>query len=362
VQLEAILREGVARNASDVHLKFGSHPIFRVTGNLIPWDEAPRLDRDTMAILIQELLGAYHCQQLKQALQVDAGYGHPELGRFRVNVFYQRGEMQAALRLIPPRVQPIRDLSLPPVIERIASERRGLVLVTGTTGSGKSTTLAAMVEHVNENSKRHIITLEDPIEYMFEDNQSIIEQREIGLDTASFNRGLKSVLRQDPDIIMIGEMRDSISFQSAISAADTGHLVLSTIHTTNAATSIGRILDFFPADERDTIRRQLSSTLRAVVCQRMVPTVEGKLTPAQEIMLNTPVIRKMIEENRLEKLGAAIETGRDDGMQNFNQALYDLVKAGKVTKEAALEKATNAQALEMMFQGIFLTSGSRILG
>jgi twitching motility protein PilT len=219
-----------------------------------------------------------------------------------------------------------------------------------------------MIEHVNENQKRHIVTLEDPIEYVFEDNQSIIEQREVGLDTATFQRGLKSVLRQDPDIIMVGEMRDSISIQAAISAADTGHLVLSTIHTTNAATSVGRILDFFPAEERDTVRRQLSSTLRAVICQRMVPTIDGKMTPAQEIMLNSPVIRKMIEENRIEKLAAAIETGRDDGMQSFNQALYDLVKAGRITKEAALEKATNAQALEMMFQGIFLSSGSRILG
>jgi twitching motility protein PilT len=170
------------------------------------------------------------------------------------------------------------------------------------------------------------------------------------------------VLRQDPDIIMIGEMRDSISFQAAISAADTGHLVLSTIHTTNAATSVGRILDFFQAEERDTIRRQLASTLRAVICQRMATAVDGKVVPAQEIMINTPVVRKMIEENRLEKLPAAIETARDDGMQSFNQALYDLVKAGKVSKEAALEKATNAQALEMMFQGIFLTSGNRILG
>jgi twitching motility protein PilT len=197
---------------------------------------------------------------------------------------------------------------------------------------------------------------------MFEDNQCIIEQREIGLDTQTFHTGLKSVLRQDPDVIMVGEMRDSLSMQAAITAADTGHLVLSTLHTTNSATSVGRILDFFTPEERDTMRRQLSTTLRAVICQRMIPTLDGKMSPAQEIMINTPMVRKMIEENRLEKLPAAIETGRDDGMQNFNQALFDMVQAGKITREEALDKATNAQALEMMFQGIFLSTGSRILG
>jgi twitching motility protein PilT len=284
------------------------------------------------------------------------------VGRFRTNVFQQGGKWALAMRHVKSQVPTFDQLGLVPVCKEVAESQRGIVLLAGTTGSGKSTTLAAMIEHVNENYKKHIVTLEDPIEYVFEDNQSIIEQREVGLDTASFVRGLRSVLRQDPDIIMIGEMRDSISFQSAISAADTGHLVLSTIHTTNAATSVGRILDFFQAEERDTIRRQLASTLRAVICQRMVPTVEGHVTPAQEIMVNSGVVRKMIEENRLEKLSAAIETGRDEGMQSFNQALYDLVKAGKVTKEAALEKATNAQALEMMFQGIFLSGGNRILG
>jgi twitching motility protein PilT len=312
--------------------------------------------------VITHIVPKHLTASLEKEREVDFSYFVPGIGRFRTNVFQHGGKWALAMRHVKSQVPSFETLGLMPVLKAIAESPRGIVLLAGTTGSGKSTTLAAMIEHVNENFKRHIITLEDPIEYVFEDNQSIVEQREIGLDTASFNRGLKSVLRQDPDIIMIGEMRDSISFQAAISAADTGHLVLSTIHTTNAATSVGRILDFFPAEERDTIRRQLSSTLRAVVCQRMVPTVDGKLTPAQEIMLNTPVIRKMIEENRLEKLGAAIETGKDDGMQNFNHALYDLVKAGKVTREAAMEKATNAQALEMMFQGIFLSSGTRILG
>jgi len=356
-----ILHAAVEAHASDLHLKVAHPTTIRINRQLITVD-APLPTEEWFDKVLSHIVPKHLTSSLEKEREVDFSYYVPGVGRFRTNVFQHGGKWALAMRHVKSQVPSFENLGLMPVLKDIAESPRGIVLLAGTTGSGKSTTLAAMIEHVNENFKRHIITLEDPIEYMFEDNQSIIEQREIGLDTASFNRGLKSVLRQDPDIIMIGEMRDSISFQAAISAADTGHLVLSTIHTTNAATSIGRILDFFPADERDTIRRQLSSTLRAVICQRMVPTVEGKLTPAQEIMLNTPVIRKMIEENRLEKLGAAIETGRDDGMQNFNQALYDLVKAGKVTKEAALEKATNAQALEMMFQGIFLTSGSRILG
>ena len=200
------------------------------------------------------------------------------------------------------------------------------------------------------------------IEYVFEDNQSVIEQREVGLDTMSFHSALKHVLRQDPDIIMVGEMRDATSFQAAMSAADTGHLVLSTLHTTNASLAVTRILDFFKAEEREQVRRQLAGTLQAVICQRMVATIAGAMTPAIEIMINTPTVRKLIEENRLDKLAAAIETATDDGMQNFNQALFQLVKDGKISEKDALAKATNAQALEMNFQGIFLSEGRRILG
>jgi twitching motility protein PilT len=218
-----------------------------------------------------------------------------------------------------------------------------------------------MVEHINANQKKHIITLEDPIEFVFEDNQSVIEQREIGLDTASFSHGLRHILRQDPDIIMSGEMRDATSVSAAINSADTGHLVISTIHTTTSSQAVSRVLEFFKAEEREQVRRQLAATLRAVVCQRMVPTIDGGVVPAQEIMLNTPMVRKLIEEDRLDRLGAAIETGTDDGMLNFNQHLFELVKADKITKEAALAKASNPQALEMNFQGIFLDEGRRIL-
>jgi twitching motility protein PilT len=258
-------------------------------------------------------------------------------------------------------VPSFEELGLLEQIKKIAESPRGIVLLAGSTGCGKSTTLAAMIEHINSNFKKHLITLEDPIEYVFEDNQCVVEQREVGLDTLSFHHALKHVLRQDPDIIMIGEMRDSVSFTSAMSAADTGHLVLSTVHTTNASQSISRILDFFKADEREQIRRQLAGTMQAVVCQRMVATLAGGMTPALEIMINTPTVKKLIEENRLDKLAAAIETGTDDGMLNFNQALFNLVKQGKVSEQEALSKASNPQALEMNFKGIFLDEGRRIL-
>jgi len=248
-----------------------------------------------------------------------------------------------------------------PILKSIAESPRGIVLLSGSTGCGKSTTLAAMVEHINATSKKHIITLEDPIEYVFEDNQSVIEQREIGLDSLSFEMGLKHILRQDPDVIMIGEMRDAVSFMAAINAADTGHLVLSTLHTTTASQAIGRILDFFQPDERDQVRRQLAATMQAIVCQRMAARVGGGVVPAIEIMINTPTVRKMLEENRLEKLAAAIETGVEDGMQTFNQALFNLVREGRVSEKEALAKATNPQALEMNFKGIFLDEARRIL-
>jgi pilus retraction protein PilT len=259
-------------------------------------------------------------------------------------------------------VPSFEELGLLPVLQKIAESPRGIVLVAGSTGCGKSTTLAAMIEHLNATTRKHIVTLEDPIEYVFEDNQCIIEQREVGLDTLSFDQALIHILRQDPDVIMIGEMRDAVSFQAAMNAADTGHLVLSTLHTINASLSINRILDFFRAEEREQIRRQLAGTMQAVICQRMVTTVTGSVTPALEILINTGTVHKLIEENRLDKLPVAIETGVDEGMLTFNQALFDLVKQGKVTEKDALAKATNAQALEMNFKGIFLDEGRRILG
>jgi twitching motility protein PilT len=355
-----ILQTAVEGGASDVHLKVGGPVIFRINRQLVAI-EAPFPTLEWINKIVDQIVPRHARQRLEEDREVDFSYAAPGIGRFRTNVFQQKGEWCLAMRYVKVKVPSFEELGLLPILKRLAESPRGIVLVSGSTGCGKSTTLAAMIEHINANFKKHIITLEDPIEYVFEDNQCVIEQREIGLDSLSFDMGLKHILRQDPDIIMIGEMRDATSFMAAINAADTGHLVLSTLHTTNASQAIGRILDFFKPDERDQVRRQLAATLRAVVCQRMVNKISGGMTPALEIMINTATVRKLIEENRLEKLAAAIEVGVDDGMQTFNQALFNLVKQGIVSEKEALAKATNPQALEMNFKGIFLDEARRIL-
>jgi len=356
-----ILSTAVEGGASDVHLKIGNPVIFRIHRKLIAI-EAPAPTAEWLDKVVQQIVPRHAARRFEEEHEVDFSYYVPGIGRFRTNLFQQRGQNCLAMRFVKTQVPTFDELGLPDTIKKIAESARGIVLVAGSTGCGKSTTLAAMIEHINANFRKHIVTMEDPIEYVFEDNQSILEQREVGLDTLSFGHALKHVLRQDPDIIMVGEMRDATSFAAAMSAADTGHLVLSTLHTTNAAQSVGRILDFFKADEREQVRRQLAGTLQSVICQRMITRIGGGVIPAVEILLNTGTVRKLLEENRLDKLPAAIETGTDDGMQNFNQALFQLVKDGKVSQEEALSKATNAQALEMNFQGIFLTEGKRILG
>jgi twitching motility protein PilT len=355
-----ILKIAVQGLASDIHIKIGTPVIFRINRELVAV-ECPHPTADWMNRIVETITPTHLKKKLEEDREIDFSYYIPEVGRFRTNLFQQRGQWALAMRHVKSHVASFEELGLLEQIKRIAETHRGIILVAGSTGSGKSTTLAAMIEHINGNFKKHIITLEDPIEFVFEDNQSVIEQREVGLDTSSFHNALKHVLRQDPDIIMLGEMRDDISFGAAMSAADTGHLVLSTLHTTTAAQSITRILDFFKADEREQVRRQLAGTLRAVICQRMVPTVDGKMAPALEILVNSPLVKKMLEENRLDKLTAAIETGVDDGMCTFNQSLFNLVKAGRVTEKEALSKATNAQALEMNFKGIFLNEGGRIV-
>src|SRR3984957_1367724 len=356
-----VLKLAVDGGASDIHVKIGTPIIFRISRHLVAI-EAPLPTAEWMNMVVKNITPVHLQKRLEGEREVDFSYFEPGTGRFRTNLFQQRGEYCLAMRYVKTVVPSFQELGLLETIKKIAEAPRGIVLVAGSTGSGKSTTLAAMIEHINANFKKHIVTMEDPIEFVFEDNQSVIEQREVGLDTLSFEHALKHVLRQDPDIIMIGEMRDATSFTAAMSAADTGHLVLSTLHTTNAAQSVTRILDFFKADEREQIRRQLAGTLQAVVCQRMINTVTGGVTPALEILVNTGTVKKLIEENRLDKLPAAIETGTEDGMQNFNQSLFQLVKDGKVSEKEALAKASNAQALEMNFKGIFLDEGRRILG
>jgi pilus retraction protein PilT len=355
-----ILKAAVDGHASDIHIKLNAPITLRINRQLIGI-EAPYPTQEWLDRIVEHIVPKHARSRLDSEREVDFSYHAHGIGRFRTNLFQQRGEWCLAMRYVKINVPTFEELGLLPILKKIAEAPRGIVLLAGTTGSGKSTTLGAMIEHINANFKRHIVTLEDPIEYVFEDNQSVIEQREVGLDTLSFQHALKHVLRQDPDVIMVGEMRDAVSFQAAINAADTGHLVLSTLHTVNSSQSIIRILDFFKADDREQVRRQLSGTLQAVVTQRMVQTTAGGLTVAQEVLLNTPTVKKLIEENRLDKLAAAIETGVEDGMQNFNQALFTLVKEGKVTHKEALSKATNPQALEMNFKGIFLDEGKRIL-
>ena len=358
--LHSLLKFAVNMGASDVHVKPEHHATIRISGELFPVQVDPPT-REQVAEIVRHMLPKHLEARLEREKEADFSYIDPVLGRFRVNVFFQRGQLTIALRFVKVHVPSFKDLNLPEQLSKIAAAERGIILVTGTTGCGKSSTLAAMIQHINETEKCHMITLEDPIEYIFEDKQSIVEQREVGLDTLSFERALVHVMRQDPDVIMIGEMRDSQSFMAALAAADTGHLVLTTLHTTTAYSAIGRILDFFPAHERDQIRRQIAANLRAVVSQRLVPSIAGGVVPAVEIMINSPTVRKFIEQNLLDKLAAAIETAADEGMQTFNQALFKLVKAKAITEEEALNKATNPEALKMNFRGIFLDESRRIL-
>jgi len=358
--LHSLLKFALDHNASDIHIKAAHHPCIRVSGELITIHVDPPTG-DQVDAIVHHMLPRHLEARLEREREVDFSYFIPNLGRYRVNVFCQRGELCIAMRYVKSRIPSFAELNLPERLASLAAADNGIILVTGTTGCGKSSTMAAMLEHINTTERCHIITIEDPIEFLFEDKLSVIEQREIGLDTLSYERALTHVLRQDPDVIMIGEMRDSPSFMAALAAADTGHLVLSTLHTTTAYSAIGRILDFFPAHERDQLRRQIAVNLRAVICQRLVPAIGGGAVPAVEIMINTPMVRKLIEDNALDKLHAAIETGGEDGMQTFNQSLYKLVKAKKITEENALLKATNPDALRMNLRGIFLDESRRIL-
>jgi twitching motility protein PilT len=362
VELLTILREGVARGASDIHLKVFSAPVFRVAGKLLRWEEVGAISREDMAVLTQSLLDDFHLQRLKEHLQVDAGFGHPDLGRFRVNVFYQRGDIQAALRLIPPRVRRIPELLLPPVIERIASENRGLVLVTGTTGSGKSTTLAAMIDHINRTTTKHVITVEDPIEYLHADENCVITQREIGADCTTFVAGLRGALRQDPDVILIGEMRDLETIETAILAAETGHLVMSTVHTLDATETISRIVSVFPEHARDQARMIVANVLKGAVSQRLVPRADGTgMVPAVEVMVSTGLIKECIRiPERQRELRDVIARGFTTyGMQTFDQSLMQLWKDELITFEEALGQASNAEDFALKARGIDSTSDQR---
>lgn len=358
--LRELLISAVKREASDLHLKPGAPPALRVNAELERMDREP-LTQDELTRIAKDVVPPHMAEAFEQTREADFSLVEDGVGRFRVNLFHSGGQCHIVARHVKAEVPSFEDLHLPDIVKRIALAPRGIVMVAGTTGSGKSTTLAAIIEHINRHLPRRIVTVEDPVEYVFCDRKSVISQREVGIDTISFSSALKRVLRQDPDVIMIGEMRDTESFSAALAAAETGHLVLTTLHTGTAPQAVPRILDLYPASERDSLRLALSENLRAVLCQRLIPCVHGGVRPALEILINTATVRTLIERNHLEKLSAAIETGGDDGMQSFNQAIHRLILSGEITEQQGMRLAGNPEALRMLLRGIQLDEGRRIL-
>jgi twitching motility protein PilT len=338
------------KEGSDLHVKVGSPPMVRISGELEPLpDIAVLTPPDTEEALREILTDPARVQELEDEGEVDFASAIPGLARFRINAFRQRGSISFVCRRIPYGITSIEELGLPPAVRDTAEEPRGIVLVTGTTGSGKSTTLAAMVDHVNRTLPRHIVTIEDPIEFLHGDKRSVINQREVGSDTASFGRALRRVLRQDPDIILIGEMRDEETVRTALSAAETGHLVLSTLHTADASETVNRVIDFFAPHEHRQVRAMLAATLRGVISQRLVPAIGGGRVAALEILRTTGRVRDaIIDPNQTGQLGQIITEGAYYGMQTFDQALFEHVKAGKITREEAFAMASSPQDFKLL--------------
>jgi twitching motility protein PilT len=362
LDLAEILRAAVAEEASDVILKDGRAPMFRIKGDLNEWEAAPSLTAEELDDMASALMHD-DSQRMRFATErhADLAFDEPGLGRFRVNVFRQRGTVGLVFRVIPPQVRQIAQLNLPPVVAQLAEERRGLVLVTGPTGSGKSTTLAAMIEHINQTSARHVITIEDPIEYLHREQRSIISQREIGDDVNDYPSALQAALRQNPDVIMVGEMRDLKTMETALTAAETGHLVMSTLHTSDAPETVTRLVSSFPEHLRDQVRIVLASVLRGVVSQRLLPRTDSPgLVPAVEVMVSTLRIREYIEKQRVRELPELIAQGQSYGMQTFDQSLVALFRAGRVSYTEALAQCRNQADFEMQARGIESGSSSRV--
>jgi twitching motility protein PilT len=354
-----LLKIAVENGASDLHLKVGTYPMMRVRGTLLPASEERRLEHEDVVTMAAAVLPAGHRDKFRDNHEVDLAYSVAGLGRFRCNAFQQRGTIGMIFRVIPMRVATIDDLLLPKVLKKIASEERGLVLVTGTTGSGKSTTLAALVDEINSTRTAHIMTIEDPIEYLHRDNRSIINQREIGVDTNSYAHALPSALRQDPDVILVGEMRDFETIQTALLAAETGHLVLSTLHTIDATETINRIIAVFPPHQQKQVRIQLSGVLKSIVSQRLIPKMDGKgRVPAVEVLISTAFIRDCILDKEKSHLvhGAITQGTSQYGMQSFDQSVFGLYEQGMVSYEEALRWASNVDEFKLKVQGIHTTA------
>jgi twitching motility protein PilT len=359
MHINDLLATAVKRGASDLHMKVGSFPMLRIDGTLMPATQEKRLDPVDMEGMAATLLNAEQRAKYDKSQEVDVAYAVPALGRFRCNVFQQRGTIGMVLRVIPSRVPTVDELQLPPVLKKIAEEERGLVLVTGTTGSGKSTSLAAMLNHINHTRAAHIMTVEDPIEYLHRDHQAVINQREVRTDTSSFAMALRSALRQDPDVMLVGEMRDLETVETALLAAETGHLVFSTLHTLDAPESINRIIAVFPPHQQRQIRLQLASVLKAVISQRLMPRASGQgRTAAVEIMITTPFIRDcVVDKEKTAQIHSAIAGGTSQyGMQTFDQSIFGLFQKGIVSYDDALRYASNKDEFKLKVQGIATTA------
>ncbi len=359
MNLNDLLKTAVERKASDIHLKAGSPPVLRIDGELSPMIEHKRLNsEDTIAIAFS-IMSNYQKQKLKANSEVDMAHSVPGLGRFRVNIFQQRNTIAIVLRVIPFRIQGVTELNLPQVVEKLALQQRGLVLVTGTTGSGKSTTLASIIDYINANRTTHVMTIEDPIEFLHKDKKSLVNQREIGNDVKAFDSALRSALRQDPDVILVGEMRDYDTISTALTASETGHFVLSTLHTIDATETVNRIISVFPPHQQKQVRIQLASVLKGIISQRLVVRADGKgRIPAVEVMVTTNLIREYItDKDKTRLIHDAIAAGKTQyGMQTFDQSLMELYKRGLVSYDEALKRSSNADDFALKARGIQSTS------
>ncbi|HEY1434066.1 MAG TPA: type IV pilus twitching motility protein PilT [Thermoanaerobaculia bacterium] len=359
MHINDLLKIAVERKASDLHLKVGAFPVIRIDGSLVPLSDMRRLMQEDTIAMAFSIMSARQKEKFKNNFEIDISYNVPNLGRFRCNIFQQRGTVGLVLRVIPARILSIKDLLLPPVLEKICQEQRGLVLCTGTTGSGKSTTLAAMIDHINATRDEHIMTVEDPIEFLHRDKKSLVNQREVDVDTKGFSVALRSALRQDPDVILVGEMRDYETIETALTASETGHLVFSTLHTLDATETINRIIAVFPPHQQKQIRLQLGAVIKAVISLRLMPRADGLgRVPAAEILIRTNYVRECIENKEKTKyIKDAIQAGTSQyGMQTFDQSLYSLYKSGLITLEEALKRSTNPNEFKLKIQGIQSTS------
>lgn len=351
LRIETLLEDVIRKRASDLHVQVGLPPMLRIDGSLVAVPGFGPLDEESVEKLVFAILDQDQQQILLKDKEFDFSFAFGDLGRFRVNAFHERGNIAAALRLIPNEIQSIVELGMPAVVSNFAEFPRGLVLVTGPTGSGKSTTLAAIVDKINSEKSHHIITIEDPIEFTHKSKKSVVVQREVHYDTYSFSAALRSSLRQDPDVVLIGEMRDLETISAAITIAETGHLVFATLHTNSAAQSIDRMIDVFPPHQQPQVRAQLANILMAICSQRLVPMIGGGRAVAAEILIATPAVRNIIREGKSHQLDAVIQTGADQGMQSMDKTLVGLVQAGSVTYEEARNFAVDLTEFDRMMRG-----------